>query len=705
MINKLKIVLTQETALRSRENASENGQALVIIALALIVLLALAGLAVDIGLVYARQSQLSAAVDSSALAGVIELNRDANERQDAVNRGAEFMHANNIPELAVANIFASDVGRYAFDQPSNAVTLGARSFTVTGTMPVELYFLRVLGFENAPVNAMATAAYFPLVDMFASRRVEDGALSTSNQAVFGPHIHVDNGDPFSNLNDPAGTGDPLAVDFRDRWHGNANDRSYHYRILVPPGYENVSDIVRIELFDPDSINQPNNYDSDGNGSLDSFRDTIVHTADTIARGAPATIELHCVRNHIDPCLINTGERGLLSPPLTKIEELDRINLWWFGRIDENRGSGTPPGDPQAGGAPNPYNEAYNTITLYELFFYRRHPDGTIVRTPLASYYGQSGDFVNQRNGFPRDLAYSSGNQHTDMHWVSPGAPQAYDFDFDGNGIPDPVPTACGSATGGDYDPVTCPAGSVAAPGRGFEISLSNHIADILTDGSTGNRYIYMDVTTLSGASENGFEVWAGPSDYVNSVSANVNTRNVQIINNPNIHTSQGASVFGIGHIPMNSNVNFEVDIPLVFVGPEYAGTSIYVSLYDSDAGADPPIIFYFDSLYNGLHEVDVSIEDSAGWALMFSDYNNGTPDPDGGTGRCNIGSCQTQWIDPPYRIDVPSLTDDCTDPTDLSQKNICTPFYGGRLMARYRGGGDDTYHWNINMEGLPYLIE
>ena len=685
MIVKLKGSGRQISKLISTPTSSESGQSIVIIAAALIILLAITGLAIDVGFIYARLSKLTTAVDASALAGVTELNRDPNERQDAVNRGAEFLHANNLPGSVVSNTFGSDLGMYGFDKPSNATKLGARSFSVTATWPVDLFFLRILGFETAPIQATATATYFPLANVYASRRVEDGALSTSNQAIFGPHIHVDNGDPFSNLNTPAGTGDQRAVQFRDRWHGDPNDRTYHYRIMIPKSYEDVSDIVRVELFDPDSINQQNNYDSDSNGSLDSYRDTIVHTAGVIASGTVSpTEELFCTRDQINPCLIDTGELGILP--------LEQVNLWWFSRIDENRGSGSAPGNPQAGGAPNPYNEEYNTVTLYELFYYRKQADGAIVKMPLASYYGQSGDFVQNRGGFARDAAYSSiADQHTDMHWVSPGAPQAYDFDFNGDGVPETVATACGSPTGGDYDPVTCPGGSTSGPGRGFEISLSNHMSDALKDGSSGSRYIYMDVTTLSGASENGFEVWAGPSDYVDTVSAYVNTRNVQVINKASIHSSRGATVFGMGHVPMNSNVNFSVDIPLIYVGPEYAGTSIYVSLYDSDSGADPPILFYFDS----ISETD--------WSLTFSDP--GVPDPDGVTGRCILGSCGTQWIDPAYRIDIPTFNDECTDPADPSQRDVCTPFYGGRLMARYIAGTDDTYHWNISLTGLPYLTE
>lgn len=164
---------------------------------------------------------------------------------------------------------------------------------------------------------------------------------------------------------------------------------------------------------------------------------------------------------------------------------------------------------------------------------------------------------------------------------------------------------------------------------------------------------------------------------------------MQIINNPNAHSSRGATVFGMGHLPMNSNVNFAVDIPLVYLGPEYAGTSVYLSHYDSDSGAQPPIIFYFDS----IAESD--------WSKTFG---AGGVDPDGVSGRCRPGNCNGQFVAPPYQIKVPTFSEDCTNPADPSQRDICTPFYGGRLIARYIGGTNDTYHWNITLDGLPYLV-
>ena len=229
------------------------------------------------------------------------------------------------------------------------------------------------------------------------------------------------------------------------------------------------------------------------------------------------------------------------------------------------------------------------------------------------------------------------------------------------------------------------------PGNGFEIDL-NVYNNILTDETTGSRYIYLDVQTIWGASENGFEVWAGPPNYTGNVSANVNVRNVQIVNEPGIHNSKGATVFGMGRLPMNSNYNNRVSIPLIYVGPEFAGETIYVSMFDPDAGAKPPIDFYFDSI------------PFADYHITYGEAN----DPDG---RCFDGGnsydneCNNHWVTPDFIVPIPDLTNDPICQVDPDNNlDICTPFYGGRLMARYKGGQNDTYSWRIILTGLPYLI-
>jgi len=663
------ITLIQRLANHIQDQDRQRGQSIVLIALGFIGLLAFVGIAVDVGLIYARRSQLSSAVDAAALAGVVELNRDANEQQNALDRAAEFLNANSIPVGAIHNTLDNNL--YAFDADQDAATIGARTFAVTVTLPVELYFLRVIGQRSVALTDSATASNFPLADIYASRRVETGALSTSNQAVFGPHLCVAFGDPFSSYSDPR------APAFRARWLGNANQRAYRYRILIPNDYENqlcpggngdgsLCDVVRVELFDADSYNQ------DGN------TDTVVHTQTAIDYGGLETTEsASCSSNRKNPCLISTGEDDVADD--SGLSQ-DQINLWWFRRIDENRGAGNPPGNGVCA-EPDNYTPGYNTITRYTLYYFQQNSSGTIQRVNLATYYGQAGDWG-------RDALYSSGdgsrqNEHltTDMRWISPGAEPIYDQ-------PEQIYANCdSSAVNGGCSAAT------AGPGQGFEVDISDDLVSIVTDQNSGARYIYMEVETVSGASENGFEIWAGPRTYVNSVSSHVNARNVQIVNNPSSHNSRGVTVFGLGHLPLNSTVDNRVEIPLIYVGPEYSGTSVYVTNYDSDSQADGPVDFYFDS---------ISQDD---WEKSFSARNANMQDADGQRGgtRCEIGDCDAQFVDPPYRIDIPTYSDDC--PPSGNDEDICTPFYGGRLMVSYDGGPSDTYHWNITLSGLPHLIK
>ncbi|MBK8986101.1 MAG: Tad domain-containing protein [Chloroflexi bacterium] len=624
----------QEKRSNKKRIGKEEGQSIVLVALMMIGILAFVGIAVDVGLIFARRSQLSKAVDSAVLAAVTEV-ESLSLLSRADDKSAQFLNSNLPLRSSLAT--APSPAPITFVSGAEINELGAYQYSLTATWPVDLYFLSVIGLDNFDVMVSAAAAYFPITDVYASRRVEDGALSTSNQAVFGPKICSANGDPFS-PDLPNWT--PLSESAK--YNGLY---SYEYRILIPADYP--SDIVRVELFDPDSINKPNN-----NGS--SYRADVSHTQVWIDSGRPAVENLTCSSIQQNPCLINTGEVAQLGLPL------DMVNPWWFVRIDENR---RPRSDCGAGGA---YSAAVNTQTTYELFYYRENiSDGTIIKTDLARYTGQTGDGV-------RD----NGGHLTDMHWVSPGAQMIYDQ-------PANVPTTGPGSTAGDY-------GS-------FEISISNDLVNILRDPDTGYRYIYLDVTAITGSSENGFEIWAGPPDYVNTISSNVNSRNVQVINNPGSHSSRGVTVFGLGNLPMNSNYTAPVDIPLIYVPAEYAGQEISVSLFDSDSGAQPPVVFFFDSV------------SEADWSLTFSATSNPTQDPDHDpvnyptNGRCRIGACQNVWIDPPYKIMVPTY-DPALCSASPTNKAVCTPFFGGRLVARYKGGQDDTYGWQIRLKGLPYLI-
>ena len=276
------------------------------------------------------------------------------------------------------------------------------------------------------------------------------------------------------------------------WNGN-NDQfdglySYRYRILIPPSYP--SDEIRVELFDPDSINQAEN------------EHTIFHTQPWIEDGRPPTEVRNCGNSdRKDACLIPTNETDLGLPQ-------DQINLWWFVRIDENRGTGGNGGNGNCG-APGSYDESYNTRTEFTLYYFAETSDGTLQRINLARYLGQTGTEVDDHD--------------TDMRWVSPGAPASYD------------------------QSVFVPADPVFGTTKSFQVSINNDLPSIAIDPGTGASYLYLDVTAQAGASENGFEIWAGPPDYVNTIASEVNLRNIQIVNESGSHSSRGATVFGLGN--------------------------------------------------------------------------------------------------------------------------------------------------------------
>ena len=495
----------------------------------------------------------------------------------------------------------------------------------------------------APQAATPIDPIFPGAGIITSRNMANGRISTSNLAVFGPNICIAYGDPYSPLNSPYTPG----------------PYTYQFRIRIPADYP--SNIVRVELFDPDSINVADNTQ------------TISRSTIAISEGLAAVDTKTCGTNggssdQMHPCLLQTDELDLVTAPPNL--DLDQVNPYWIVRIDEHRGTGDPPGNGECGN-PGSYNPAYNTQTLFALSYYRENTNEEVEKVPLVSYLGQTGDI--------RDGA-TPGGHLTDMRWVSPGT----DVPF--SSVDDPGVVV--SAIPGTID--------------SFEIDLTTDVPGILTDASTGDRYVYLDVSTQSGASENGYEIWAGPSDYVNSVPSEVNARNLYILNNPGSHDSQGLEITAVNTLLQNSNYSNPVDIPLAYIGPEMAGQTLNIAMFDSDSGAQPPIVFYFDTITFTPDDTNPLGYDPAStdWATAFAVA--GQDDPDGVAEgiRCVPGSCQTQWVEPTYQITIPGDLSNCDWQNPNAQD--CTPFYGGRLMVRYDGGFSDTYAWELpSIQGEP----
>lgn len=484
-----------------------------------------------------------------------------------------------------------------------------------------------------------------------------GRVAFEQEMVFGPQCITASGDPFSPISStlrPPGyyTNPQYSSDFY----------TYRYRIDVPADY--AYDVVRVELFDPDTYNH-----SPGLVNVYTGNYVISHTLQAIAAGFPATETRTCnfgsfFEYRYQPCVLGTNEEEGLNP-------------YWLVKIDEIRaGNGTSCGAP----AGNDYNNGQPTQTAFDLYYYGQSITGTTQMNPLANYMGRT------------DNIYD-----TDLRWVSPGGAQSYDQ-------PTFVPADSGS----------------------FEVDLTA-IPNILVDPATGVRSLYLDVTTLAGASENGFEIWAGPPVYTGAqgtssghcttsvpgqmagVPSQVNKRNLFMTNcGRGSHASQGVTIYALDYAPTNVNTNNPVNIPVTYIGPEYAGQSIYVTLFDIDSGSTGPLVFYFDTLaFHLLNPVPNAPANPVNPTLTdfyraFSVNNNQDNDPDlipPQTRNCRIGNCNNMWITPSYRIDIPTLSPDCVDVQTTPL--LCTPFYGGTLMARLIAGMLDNYVWHAELPELP----
>ncbi len=455
-----------------------------------------------------------------------------------------------------------------------------------------------------------------------------GVLNREALFVYGPFNCTSHGDPFSPINSI---------------FTNERPYRYKYRIAIPSDYPD--DVLRIELFDPDSINQ-------------AMTETAVsYTNLAVANGFSSGSEMLPCPNLEDQsqshsCFIKTNEDSLIQSVLGI--EPEEINPIWLVRVDENRG-GTPVGT--CGPILDPYTPAHNTATLFELFYERQNSDGTISQVLLARYTGQVGD----------GLRYS-GNHETDLRWVTPGGAQSPDQP---NFVPVDPSTPINPATNQPYT---------------FELVLDRDLPDIVVDPITGDRIVHLYVTSMPpGYSKNTYALWAGPDDDAAVVPGDVNTRNLHFLNNPGSHNAHGVTILANGALPVQTLSDQGLDVPLSYIGPEYAGLTVFLSVFDLDTGSLPPINFYLDTLaYSPDNSANGFDETKTDWAVAHG-Y---TGDPAGGCFANSYNEqCNNAWVT--YAITLPSDIE-----CDGSLTNDCTPFYGGRFMARIQGGAEDELEYD-----------
>jgi len=137
--------------------SDERGVSLVFVALAMVVLLGMAALAIDVGMLYTAKGQAQNAADSGALAGAGTLILSPDDATVATNEAETFAEQHQMIKQQVDIWPAEDV---QVDLVNKRVTVTARRINARGNA-VPTFFARVLSIDWVDVTATATAEVGP----------------------------------------------------------------------------------------------------------------------------------------------------------------------------------------------------------------------------------------------------------------------------------------------------------------------------------------------------------------------------------------------------------------------------------------------------------------------------------------------------------------------------------------------------------------
>jgi Flp pilus assembly protein TadG len=187
---------------RAGKPAAESGQSIIILALAFLGLIAMLGLALDLGILYIERIHLKRAIDAATLAGVVELPNE----EAAMTRAIEYLRANSY-DIGVAaddvsiqvvgcsrsapnasfstllnrtvpityigvphpratfiidtynyqTVTGTNACKWVSSNPSSNIPGTANKLAITGTVMVGMNFMQFFGYSTAPASDVAIA--------------------------------------------------------------------------------------------------------------------------------------------------------------------------------------------------------------------------------------------------------------------------------------------------------------------------------------------------------------------------------------------------------------------------------------------------------------------------------------------------------------------------------------------------------------------
>ncbi len=201
-------------AAKKKISKMERGQVLVLVALAAVVIIAIVGLVIDVGVLFIGNARLRRAVDSAALAAALQV-REGYTLAELTDSATEFLLMNGItldPAHPVV-VETCDTDPSLCYDAIHDTTVPRKLVQVTASATIRLAFLPVIGIADAPTTATAISETAS-VDVVL---VIDRSESMTNDAAVGdpmrdpnycndiesPEGNVGNCEPFNSVKNAA----------------------------------------------------------------------------------------------------------------------------------------------------------------------------------------------------------------------------------------------------------------------------------------------------------------------------------------------------------------------------------------------------------------------------------------------------------------------------------------------------------------------
>jgi hypothetical protein len=168
------------------------------------------------------------------------------------------------------------------------------------------------------------------------------------------------------------------------------------------------------------------------------------------------------------------------------------------------------------------------------------------------------------------------------------------------------------------------------------------------------------------------------------LSADVNSRNLQLTNSPAAYTIKGVSTYALGRLPLTHYINDkEIKVPLAPIESILGGGGIYATTFDLDTSVPPSDVFFtIDTVAESDFKMysTVVVSPTAGHTGEQSDPLQVTCD--------NSTDCNNSWMTPQIAMGIPDEF-----------------FFGGKVEANYMPMKDD-HVWALGVTaGRPFLTE